>query len=312
MQQQSFTQNLRKNEGRRDFLKKSLQLTGALAMSGIPLFANNTKGTNMQYLTLNNGIKMPILGFGTYGIHSTKTFLEALEVGYRLFDTAQMYGNEKEVGEACKEAMRNGLSREELFITTKLSSNMSKAQAKQGIDSSLKALDLDYIDLFLIHEPYSQSKAMYEALEEAYKEGKIKSIGISNFTAKTYLDFIKTCNIAPAVNQCETHIFYQQKSLQEAMKPYGTILESWSPFISGKGGFFDHPTLQKLARAHNKSVAQVVLRYLIERNIIVIPKTSNRKHMEDNFNVFDFTLNATEMNEIALLDKNKTQFSWGY
>lgn len=267
----------------------------------------------MQYVTLNNGLKMPLLGFGTYDIKSIDTFLAAVDCGYRLFDSAQMYGNQKEVGAAIREAIRSrGIKREEFFITTKLSSDMDFESAKKSIESSLKALDIGYIDLLLIHAPYTQAKEMYKAMELAYKEGIIKALGISSFTPKVYLEFIKTCEIMPAINQCETHIYYQQRALLEAMKPYGTILESWSPFIAGKSGFFDNPTLTQIAARYNKSVAQIALRFLVQQGIIAIPKASKLKHMQENINVFDFSLSAADMESIRALDKNKTQFSWGY
>lgn len=305
---------------RREFLGYSSAFLGAtLAFSTQILaadskdFFTNTQGANMQYVTLNNGLKMPLLGFGTYDIKSIDTFLAAVDCGYRLFDSAQMYGNQKEVGAAIREAIRSrGIKREEFFITTKLSSDMDFESAKKSIESSLKALDIGYIDLLLIHAPYTQAKEMYKAMELAYKEGIIKALGISSFTPKVYLEFIKTCEIMPAINQCETHIYYQQRALLEAMKPYGTILESWSPFIAGKSGFFDNPTLTQIASAYNKSVAQIALRFLVQQGIIAIPKASKLKHMQENINVFDFSLSAADMESIRALDKNKTQFSWGY
>ena len=305
---------------RREFLGYSSAFLGAtLAFSTQILaadskdFFTNTQGANMQYVTLNNGLKMPLLGFGTYDIKSIDTFLAAVDCGYRLFDSAQMYGNEKEVGAAIREAIRSrGIKREEFFITTKLSSDMDFESAKKSIESSLKALDIGYIDLLLIHAPYTQAKEMYKAMELAYKEGIIKALGISSFTPKVYLEFIKTCEIMPAINQCETHIYYQQRALLEAMKPYGTILESWSPFIAGKSGFFDNPTLTQIAARYNKSVAQIALRFLVQQGIIAIPKASKLKHMQENINVFDFSLSAADMESIRALDKNKTQFSWGY
>lgn len=305
---------------RREFLGYSSAFLGASLAFGTQILAadskdffTNTQGANMQYVTLNNGLKMPLLGFGTYDIKSIDTFLAAVDCGYRLFDSAQMYGNEKEVGAAIREAIRSrGIKREEFFITTKLSSDMDFESAKKSIESSLKALDIGYIDLLLIHAPYTQAKEMYKAMELAYKEGIIKALGISSFTPKVYLEFIKTCEIMPAINQCETHIYYQQRALLEAMKPYGTILESWSPFIAGKSGFFDNPTLTQIAARYNKSVAQIALRFLVQQGIIAIPKASKLKHMQENINVFDFSLSAADMESIRALDKNKTQFSWGY
>ena len=267
----------------------------------------------MKHITLNNGIKMPIIGFGTWplkGEGCERAVIDALEVGYRLIDTAQMYKNEKEVGNAIK---KSKIPREEIFITTKICSpNTTYNKTKEAINKSLKELQLEYIDLMLIHEPYGSSLEMYKAMELAYKEGIIKALGISSFTPKVYLEFIKTCEIMPAINQCETHIYYQQRALLEAMKPYGTILESWSPFIAGKSGFFDNPTLTQIAARYNKSVAQIALRFLVQQGIIAIPKASKLKHMQENINVFDFSLSAADMESIRALDKNKTQFSWGY
>lgn len=305
---------------RREFLGYSSAFLGASLAFGTQILAadskdffTNTQGANMQYVTLNNGLKMPLLGFGTYDIKSIDTFLAAVDCGYRLFDSAQMYGNQKEVGAAIREAIRSrGIKREEFFITTKLSSDMDFESAKKSIESSLKALDIGYIDLLLIHAPYTQAKEMYKAMELAYKEGIIKALGISSFTPKVYLEFIKTCEIMPAINQCETHIYYQQRALLEAMKPYGTILESWSPFIAGKSGFFSNPTLTQIAARYNKSVAQIALRFLVQQGIIAIPKASKLKHMQENINVFDFSLSAADTESIRALDKNKTQFSWGY
>lgn len=305
---------------RREFLGYSSAFLGATLAFGTQILAadskdffTNTQGANMQYVTLNNGLKMPLLGFGTYDIKSIDTFLAAVDCGYHLFDSAQMYGNQKEVGATIREAIRSrGLKREEFFITTKLSSDMDFESAKKSIESSLKALDIGYIDLLLIHAPYTQAKEMYKAMELAYKEGTIKALGISSFTPKIYLEFIKTCEIMPAINQCETHIYYQQRALLEAMKPYGTILESWSPFIAGKSVFFDNPALTQIAARYNKSVAQIALRFLVQQGIIAIPKASKLKHMQENINVFDFSLSAADMESIRALDKNKTQFSWGY
>lgn len=305
---------------RREFLGYSSAFLGATLAFGTQILAadskdffTNTQGANMQYVTLNNGLKMPLLGFGTYDIKSIDTFLAAVDCGYRLFDSVQMYGNQKEVGATIREAIRSrGLKREEFFITTKLSSDMDFESAKKSIESSLKALDIGYIDLLLIHAPYTQAKEMYKAMELAYKKGTIKALGISSFTPKVYLEFIKTCEIMPAINQCETHIYYQQRALLEAMKPYGTILESWSPFIAGKSGFFSNPTLTQIAARYNKSVAQIALRFLVQQGIIAIPKASKLKHMQENINVFDFSLSAADMESIRALDKNKTQFSWGY
>ena len=276
------------------------------------------QSTIMQYVTLNNGIKMPILGFGTYSINDSHTILEAISYRYRLFGTAQMYGNEHKVGTAIREAIdKMGIKREDFFITTKLSNNMNFQEAKKGIETSLKSLNSSYIDLILIHEPYPKAKEMYKAMETYYKEGKLKAIGISNFTLHAFKEFIKTCEIPPAINQCETHIYYQQAALLQTMKPYGTILESWSPFIAGKvsknkNGFFNDSALEKIAHKYNKSIAQIVLRFFTQQGIVTIPKASKKEHMQENIDIFNFNLTKEEIKTIKTFDKNATQFSWGY
>ncbi len=276
----------------------------------------------MQTLTLNNSIKMPLLGLGTYtltGSAGQKAMCEAIEVGYRLFDSAQMYNNERELGAAINNAIKAGIKREEFFIQTKLLGANSEDSTKKSIEKSLQSLGLDYIDSLLIHEPYTQSKAMYKAMESFYKQGILKSIGISNFSTKAYKEFIQTCEIIPAINQCETHLLMQQKPLREAMKAKGTLLQSWSPFIAGKnmagknmggGSILENPTLKSIASKYDKTPAQVVLRFLIKQGISVIPKTSKKTRMIENFNVFDFSLSAEDREILSALDTNKSSFSW--
>ncbi|STQ86868.1 aldo/keto reductase [Helicobacter muridarum] len=271
----------------------------------------------MQTLTLNNGITMPILGLGTYtltGRAGKKAMSEAIEVGYRLFDSAQMYRNESELGAAINNAIKGGIKREEFFIQTKLLESSSEEEAKRSIEKSLKVLNLSYLDSLLIHMPYAQSKAMYRAMEGFYRQGILKSIGISNFGAKAYNEFIKTCEIIPAINQCETHLLMQQKPLREAMKAKGTLLQSWSPFIAGKNiarcPILENPTLVSIAQKYNKTPAQVILRYFIEQGISVIPKTSKKHRMVENINIFDFSLSPKDMEFLNGLDTNKSLFSW--
>lgn len=265
----------------------------------------------MKYITLNNGITMPILGLGTarlLGEDCERSVLEALDIGYRLIDTAQMYNNEKAVGNALN---KSGVKREDLFITSKLHRPSSSYNlAKEGIERSLNELQLDYIDLLLIHEPYSESLEMYEAMKEAYNDNKIKAIGISNFNSKLYKEFIESCGIIPAINQVETHVFYQQHELQELMRKHGTHMEAWSPFTAGKKNIFNDNTLKLISKKYGKSIAQIVLKYLIQRNIIVIPRSSNKNRMIENINVFDFNLMEEDMKLINELDKNKTLFGW--
>ncbi|WP_416826037.1 aldo/keto reductase [Helicobacter ganmani] len=313
------------NANRRDFLKNVAQFTGIATLGAYmpyPLFAQDLKqiskkGAKMQTLTLNNGVKMPILGLGTYsltGKAGQKAMSEAIEVGYRLFDSAQMYNNEAELGAAINAAVKGGIKREEFFIQTKLLESSSEDLAKKSIEKSLKTLGLDYIDSLLIHMPYSQSKAMYRAMESFYKQGILRVIGISNFGAKAYSEFVKSCEVIPAINQCETHLLLQQKSLREAMKSKKTLLQSWSPFIAGKnvagGSILENPALKSIAQKCNKTPAQVVLRFLIEQGISVIPKTSKRARMQENLNVFDFSLSAQDMQILKELDTNKSAFSW--
>ncbi|MCH5313893.1 MAG: aldo/keto reductase [Helicobacter sp.] len=266
----------------------------------------------MQFLTLNNGIKMPILGLGTYsltGKAGQKAMSEAIEVGYRLFDSAQMYRNESELGAAVRNALAGGIKREEFFIQTKLLEADSVDSTKKSIEKSLKALNLDYIDSLLLHRAYPQSKAMYQAMESFYKQGILKSIGISNFGAKVYKEFVRFCEVVPAINQCETHLLMQQKPLREAMKGK-TLLQSWSPFIAGQGSILENPTLKTIAQKYNKTPAQVILRFLIEQGISVIPKTSKKARMQENINVFDFSLSAQDKKILSDLDTNKSSFSW--
>ena len=265
----------------------------------------------MNYIALNNDVKMPILGFGTArleGGECEKSVLTALELGYRLIDTAQMYKNEAEVGNALK---LSGIPRNDLFITTKICRpNNSYAATKSAIETSLKELQLDYIDLLLIHEPYEESQEMYRAMKEAYNEGLIRAIGISNFNKKLYSEFIKDCGIIPAVNQIEQHVFFQQNELNELMTLKGTHSQAWSPFAKGKNDFFKNKVLASIGEKYNKAVPQIALRFLIQMNISVIPKSSNKNRMIENMKIFDFELTDDDMNKIKALDEGKTLFGW--
>ena len=265
----------------------------------------------MKHITLNNGIKMPIIGFGTWplkGEGCERAVIDALEVGYRLIDTAQMYKNEKEVGNAIK---KSKIPREEIFITTKICSpNTTYNKTKEAINKSLKELQLEYIDLMLIHEPYGSSLEMYKAMEEAYKEGKIRAIGISNFNINEYNHFIKNCKIIPTINQVEAHIFFRKKDLQETMKRHKTIMEAWSPLAAGKEKIFENRILINIGKKYNKTPAQIALKYLVQNNIIIIPKTSNKERMKENIDILDFKLSDTDIAQISKLDKNKSLFGW--
>ena len=303
------------NLKRRDFITDSMKIAGAVAVASvIPLkSAVNTQGAKMEFVTLNNGVKMPILGLGTYNLRGARgqsAIESAIQIGYRSFDTAQMYGNEIEVGNAVANAINKGILREEFFITTKLSSNMTYDEVMRRFSDSMQKLQLDYLDLLLLHSNYKNAKEMYKAMIALHKDGKIKALGISNFNAEAYGNFIKDCEIIPAINQCQTHIFYQQKILREAMKDKGTILESWSPFVSGQSNFFKNPTLMTVAKKYNRSVAQVALRFLIQQGIIVIPKTENPQRMIENISIFDFSLNSEDMDTLDAMDTGKSSFSW--
>lgn len=263
----------------------------------------------MDYVTLNNGIKMPQLGYGVYQTPPEDTercVLEAIEVGYRSIDTAQAYGNEEGVGNAIQKC---GLPREDLFITTKIwISNAGYEKAKASIEESLRKLQTDYIDLLLIHQPFGDYYGTYRAMEEAYRAGKVRAIGVSNFYPDRYLDLAHFAEIKPAVNQVETHVFQQQKIAKEYLEKNGTQIMSWGPFAEGKNDHFNNPVLKAVAAAHGKSAAQVALRFLLQSDVVLIPKSVHKERMEENFNVFDFALTDEEMARIEALDTGKSLF----
>ncbi len=263
----------------------------------------------MEYVTLNNGIKMPKLGYGVYQTPPEDTkrcVLEAIETGYRSIDTAQAYGNESGVGEAISSC---GLPREEFFITTKIwITNAGYEKAKASIDESLKKLKTDYIDLMLIHQPFSDYYGTYRAMEEAYKAGKLRAIGVSNFGPDRYLDIQHFAEIKPAVNQVETHVFHQQKTAKKYMEKYGCQIESWGPFAEGRNDFFTNPVLTEIGEKHGKTAAQTALRFLLQSDVVVIPKTVHKDRMKQNFEVFDFELSADEMKQIEALDRDESLF----
>ena len=263
----------------------------------------------METVRLNNGVEMPILGYGVYQVtpeECERCVLDAISVGYRSIDTAQAYYNEEGVGNAVRKC---GVPREELFITTKVwISNGGYEKAKASIEESLKKLRTDYLDLLLIHQPFGDYYGTYRAMEEFYKAGKIRAIGVSNFGPDRYLDLEHFSEIKPAVNQVETHVFQQQKTAREYMQKYGCQIESWGPFAEGRNNFFSNEVLKAIGEQYGKSVAQVALRFLIQRDIIVIPKSTRKERMIENFDVFDFTLSAKDMEEIAGLDKKESLF----
>ena len=264
----------------------------------------------MEYITLNNGVKMPILGYGTYQTSPRITEQcvdDALRVGYRSIDTAQCYGNEHEVGLACR---KSGIARSELFITTKLWGCRGYQDTLRSIDSSLKKLNLAHIDLLLIHEPTGDVHEIYRAMETAYKEGKLRAIGISNFLEERYLDLVNHCKVIPAINQVETHVFRQQKKLRQLECQIGTKHESWSPLACGQNNIFKNSTLLAIAENYGKTVAQIALRFLLQQGIVVIPKSTHIERMKENFATLDFDLGADEMREIEQLEIGKSLFGW--
>jgi diketogulonate reductase-like aldo/keto reductase len=263
----------------------------------------------MEHKVLNNGVKMPMLGYGVFQVDPTeceRCVLDAISVGYRSIDTAQAYQNEEGVGNAIEKC---GLPRSELFITTKVwISSAGYEKAKASISESLKKLKTDYIDLLLIHQPFNDYYGTYRAMTEAYKEGKLRAIGVSNFYPDRLIDFCRFQEVVPAVNQVETHPFHQQKTAHEIMKKYGVQHESWGPFAEGRKDMFTNPVLKGLGEKYNKSVAQVILRFLIQNDVVVIPKTTRKERMIENFDVFNFSLSADDIETIAALEEGESAF----
>ena len=258
----------------------------------------------MEYVTLNNGIKMPLEGFGVFQVpdpaQCKQAVLDAINSGYRLIDTAAAYMNEEAVGAAIKES---GVDRSELFITTKLwVQDADYESAKKAIETSLEKLGLDYLDLYLIHQPMGDYAGAYRAMEEAYKEGKLRAIGVCNFYPARLADLCETVDVIPAVNQVELHPFFQQEDALALMKEYGVRPEAWGPFAEGNHGIFTHPVLSSIGEKYGKSAAQVALRWNVQRGVVVIPKSVHKDRMEQNMNIWDFELSEEDMNEIAKLD----------
>jgi len=264
----------------------------------------------MQYVTLNNGVKMPILGFGVYQMtdlqECERSVRDALEIGYRSIDTAAAYHNEEAVGKAIKQS---GIPREELFITTKLwIQDAGYENAKKAFETSLKKLGLDYLDLYLIHQPFNDVYGSWRAMEELYNEGKIRAIGVSNLRPDRLMDFMLYNEVKPVINQIETHPYFQQIENQKFLQENNVQHQSWSPLGMGLLNVLEDQLLRSIAEKHNKSVAQVVLRWLTQRDIVVIPKSVHRNRIEENFNIFDFELTNEEMEAIKTLDRNVSGF----
>ena len=264
----------------------------------------------MEYVTLSNGLKMPLLGFGVYQVpdlaECERVVSDAIQTGYRLIDTAQAYGNEEAVGRAIQ---TSDIPREDFFITSKIwISNFGYEKAKTSIEKSLARLQTDYIDLMLLHQPFNDYYGAYRALEEYYKAGKIKAIGVSNFSPDRLADLAIFNDITPMVNQVETQVFDQQQEAGEYMRKYGCQIMSWGPFAEGRNGFFTNPVLTAVGKEHGKSVAQVALRYLIQHGVVIIPKSTHKERMQENLSIFDFELTDKDMSDIKALDLKRSLF----
>ncbi|HAQ19530.1 MAG TPA: 2,5-diketo-D-gluconic acid reductase [Prolixibacteraceae bacterium] len=304
---------------RRDFIQTSAVFAASamfLTLSGTKVFGalNPTqKGNLIPTIKLNNGIPMPMVGFGTNTLNGAiceRSVSDAISVGYRLIDTAKVYGNEEFVGAGIKQS---GIKREELFITSKLWVDDSGYEnAKKAFETTLNKLGLEYLDLYLIHRPRGDVKGSWMAMEELCKEGKIRAIGVSNFEPGQLDDLMADAKIKPAINQIETHVFFQEHKSYEALKKVKVQMEAWSPFAAGRNGIFSNQTLAGIGKKHNKSIAQVCLRWNHQRGIVVIPRSTQKAHMIENLGIFDFELDKSDMQTIATLDLNKTQFpEWG-
>lgn len=263
----------------------------------------------MEYVTLSNGVKMPILGYGVYQVtqeECERCVMDALKVGYRLLDTAQSYFNEEQVGSAIK---KSGVPREDIFLTTKVwLEHYGYEQTKASVLESMRKLQTDYLDLVLLHQPFSDTYGAYRALEELYEEGKIRAVGISNFYVDRMVDFASFNRIKPMVNQVEINIYNQQKELKKWADKYGIQLEAWAPFGEGRRGIFNDPVIAEIASKYHKTAAQVMLRWNIQRGVVVIPKSTHIERMKENFDVFDFALTNEDMSAISSLDKAESLF----
>lgn len=263
----------------------------------------------MEYVTLYNGVKMPQLGYGVYQVtqeECERCVRDALEVGYRSLDTAQSYFNEEQVGNAI---VKSGVAREDIFLTTKVwIEHYGYEQAKKSVLESMAKLQTSYLDLILLHQPFSDYYGAYRALEELYEEGKVRAIGVSNFYPDRLVDIASFAKIKPMVNQVEVHPLNQQKLAKEYMDKYQVQIEAWAPFGEGRGGLFENPVLAAIGEKYGKTTAQVMLRWHLQRGVVVIPKSTHKERMEENFHVFDFSLSGEDMKAIAALDKEESSF----
>lgn len=263
----------------------------------------------MEQVTFYNGVKMPIVGYGVYQVSKEeceRCVLDALAVGYRSIDTAQSYFNEEQVGNAI---VKSGVPRKDIFLTTKVwIEHYGYEEAKKAVLESMRKLQTEYLDLVLLHQPFSDYYGAYRALEDLYGEGKLRAIGVSNFYPDRLVDIASFSRIKPMVNQVETHPFHQQTEVKKWMDKYGIQMEAWAPFGEGRGGLFENPVLAQLAEKYNKTTAQIILRWHIQRGVVVIPKSTHKARMEENLQVFDFVLEPEDMNRISALDKKQSSF----
>ena len=263
----------------------------------------------MEQITLYNGVKMPIVGYGVYQVSKEeceRCVMDALAVGYRSIDTAQSYFNEEEVGNAIK---KSGVPREDIFLTTKVwVERYGYEEAKKSVFESMRKLRTDYLDLVLLHQPFSDYYGAYRALEDLYNEGKLRAIGVSNFYPDRLVDMALFNRVKPMVNQVETHPFHQQTEAKKWMERYGVQIKAWAPFGEGRGGLFENPVLAEIAEKHKKTTAQVMLRWHIQRGVVVIPKSAHKERMKENLNIFDFALDQTDMKRISELDQKQSSF----
>jgi 2,5-diketo-D-gluconate reductase A len=298
---------------RRQFLQTSAASAVFLSLGGVQSFAAPDAGArqnSIQTVTLNNGLRMPRLGFGTMTLNGdvgVRCVADAIFLGYRLIDTAMIYGNEVSVGEGIKQS---GIKREELFVTSKLwKADMGYEKAKKGFQTSIDKLKMDYLDLYLIHRPSGGDwKGSWKAMEELYHQGKIKAIGMSNADFAQMDDLIANNEVKPAIHQIETHAFFQEGKAYDYLKQHGIQMEAWAPFAEGRHGLFTNDTLAAIAKKHNKTVAQVCLRWHFQRGIVAIPRSSQKAHIAENLNIFDFGLDDSDLASISPLDLNTTQF----
>jgi len=300
---------------RRQFLQTSAEFAASamfLSLGSAQSFAapnTSTRENSIPLVTLNNALQMPRLGLGTMTLNGDvgeRCVADAISMGYRLIDTAMIYGNEASVGAGIKQS---GIKREELFITSKLwKADMGYEQAKKGFQTSINKLGTDYLDLYLIHRPAGDVKGSWKAMEELYHEGRIKAIGVSNFEPAQLDDLIANGGVKPAIHQIETHAFFQEGKSLEYLKQHGVQMEAWAPFAEGRHGLFTNATLATIGKKYNKTIAQVSLRWHYQRGIIAIPRSSQKAHIAENLNIFDFSLEGSDMASISTLDLNTTQF----